>query len=114
MAERQVIKEKYRARGLFDFLHFPALLLLGDRLSLLLDYPDVSLFSISRHSISLSLPLSASRLAPVGIDPVLWEVFCVCNDVVGFVLTPYLSPGCGEGEHDLANVLPACQAVGGR
>ena len=63
---------------------------------------------------SLPLPLSTSRLARVGIDPMLREVFCVCNDVVGFVLTPYLSPRCSEGEHDLANVLPACQAVGGR
>lgn len=33
MAERQVIKEKYRKRGLFDFPHFLALLLLGDRVA---------------------------------------------------------------------------------
>ncbi len=70
MAERQVIKEKYGKRGLFDFLHFPALLLLGDRLELLLDYPDVS-YSPPLRIQSFPPP---PHLAEVGIDPLLQEL----------------------------------------
>lgn len=50
-----------RERDLFDFLHVPALLLLGDRLYLQLDYPDVC----SSPSLGIQSPrLSWHLLSP--------------------------------------------------
>lgn len=90
MAERQVIKEKYRKRGLFDFLHFtlprdPS----PGRLTVVAGLSSCLLFTISPHAVSLS-PHLCLLLPQRALIPCFWKFLrlfqcsCFCFDALSF------------------------------
>lgn len=108
MAERQVIKEKYRKRGLFDFLHFTL------ACSPSLGRQTASCCRIIPMSATPSVSIHSLPPATGGTDPRFQEVSAFVTSKWVLFWSLYLSLECDEGERDLASPLLACQGVDGK